>query len=122
MNAGHNPPILVSPSGSDQSGLMTLLDSTGILLGIDEDAAFTQSVIQLRSGDFIVLYTDGVTEAIDAEEDQFGMERLQGVLLENQDRPASEIAEALEMAIDQFSLDLTSHDDITLVIAKRLQK
>ena len=122
VNAGHNPPILVSPSGSDQSGLMTLLDSTGILLGIDEDAAFTQSVIQLRSGDFIALYTDGVTEAIDAEEDQFGMERLQGVLLENQDRPASEIAEALEMAIDQFSLDLTSHDDITLVIAKRLQK
>ncbi len=120
VNAGHNPPILISSSELGHSTPMLYLESTGIPLGIEEETSYTQNVVQLKPGDFITLYTDGITEAIDASEQEFGLERLQHVLLDHQDQSASEIAVALEEAIDHYSGDLTSHDDITFIIAKRL--
>ncbi len=117
VNAGHNPPIHVAPSQSIQT---SWLARTGIPLGIEEDSTYTQESVQLKSGEFVVLYTDGVTEAMDANDNLFGVDRLQGVLLENRDQPAPEIVAALEQAIDQFTGPVAPHDDITIVIARRL--
>lgn len=117
VNAGHNPPVLVAPS---QSILTSWLARTGVPLGVEEGSTYTQESVLLKPGDFIVLYTDGVTEATDANNNLFGVDRLQSVLLENQDRPAPEIAAALEQAIDQFSGPTAPRDDITIVIARRL--
>ena len=117
VNAGHNPPIHVAPS---QSIPTSWLARTGVPLGIEEDSTYTQESVLLKPGEFIVLYTDGVTEAMDPNDNLFGVDRLQGVLMENQDRPAPEIAAALEQAIDQFTGPIAPHDDITIVIARRL--
>ena len=117
VNAGHNPPIHVAPSQSIPTAWLT---RTGIPLGVEEDSTYTQESVQLKPGEFIVLYTDGVTEAMDADDNLFGEDRLKGVLLENRDRPAPEIAAALEQAIDQFTGPIAPHDDITIVIARRL--
>jgi len=117
VNAGHNPPIHVAPSQSIPTAWLT---RTGIPLGVEEDSTYTQESVQLKPGEFIVLYTDGVTEAMDANDNLFGEDRLKGVLLENRDRPAPEIVAALEQAIDQFTGPIAPHDDITIVIARRL--
>jgi sigma-B regulation protein RsbU (phosphoserine phosphatase) len=119
VNAGHNPPILVSTSGSTPTYSTTWLTNTGMALGIQEDAIYKQGSVMLNHGDFIAMYTDGVTEAMDAGDEQFGMERLQRVLLENQDKPATEIASTLERSLDQFTGGLPPNDDITIVITKR---
>lgn len=119
VNAGHNPPILVTTSGETPAVSTTWLTNTGMALGIQEEVIYKQGSIMLNPGDFIAMYTDGVTEAMDAGDEQFGMERLQRVLLENQEKPAAEIASALEMALDQFTGGLPPSDDITIVITKR---
>ena len=119
VNAGHNPPILVTASGPTPAYSTTWLTNTGMALGIQEDATYQQGSVQLNPGDFIVMYTDGVTEAMDTGDELFGMERLQRVLLVNQDKPAAEIASALESALDQFTSSLPPHDDITIVVTKR---
>jgi sigma-B regulation protein RsbU (phosphoserine phosphatase) len=119
VNAGHNPPILVTSPREGRSCQVAWLPGTGMPLGVEEDNLYTQNVVQLKSGDFIVLYTDGITEAIDADKNQFGMERLQQVLLDNQGLTSDEIVVALEKAIDQFTGDLAPFDDITVLIARR---
>jgi sigma-B regulation protein RsbU (phosphoserine phosphatase) len=88
-------------------------------LGVEEESLYTQDIIHLDSGDFIVLYTDGITEAIDAEKNQFGPERLEQVLLDNQGKTSSQLAAALEQAVDQFTGDTAPFDDITILIARR---
>jgi serine phosphatase RsbU (regulator of sigma subunit) len=119
VNAGHNPPILVTCSGVTPAYTTTWLTNTGMALGIQEEATYRQGSLQLNPGDFIAMYTDGVTEAMDANDEQFGMERLQRVLLENQEKSAAEIATALESAVNQFTGTLGPSDDITIVITKR---
>jgi sigma-B regulation protein RsbU (phosphoserine phosphatase) len=109
----------VAASGSTPAYSTTWLTNTGMALGIQEEATYQQGSVQLNPGDFLVMYTDGVTEAMDAGDELFGMERLQRVLLVNQDKPAAEIASALESALDQFTGSLPPHDDITIVIVKR---
>jgi len=119
VNAGHNPPVQVTSPRPGQPCLVTWLAGTGMPLGVEEESVYTQNVIQLNSGDFIVLYTDGITEAIDADDNQFGMERLEQVLLDNQGKTSSQIVAALERAIDQFTGDSAPFDDITVLIARR---
>jgi sigma-B regulation protein RsbU (phosphoserine phosphatase) len=119
VNAGHNPPLLVTSSPDCDACQLTWLEGTGMPLGVELDSQYSQKSVQLNPGDFVVLYTDGVTEAIDAQEQQFGVDRLQKVILENWDRSPSEIVAALEQAIDRFTSDAPPFDDITVVIAKR---
>jgi sigma-B regulation protein RsbU (phosphoserine phosphatase) len=71
VNAGHNPPLVVKPNGS----LLRLGDG-GPVLGEFEDWSAAQGEVRLDSGDRVVLYTDGITEAANADGDEFGAERL----------------------------------------------
>jgi len=118
VNAGHNPPALISASKPDAP--VTWLTGTGMPLGVEEDSIYQQGVVHLRTGDFIALYTDGVTEAMDGDYHQFGIENLQKALLENKDKPSAEIVITLEHAIEQFTGGIPPSDDITMVIARRL--
>lgn len=119
VNAGHNPPVLVSHRPEADVSPVQWLGSNGMPLGVEEDSEYTQGSIHLNSGDFILLYTDGVTEAIDARETQFGPQRLQEVLLEYKDKSADEIASGLEQRIDEFTANAPPGDDITIVLARR---
>lgn len=115
VNAGQNPPLLYSARQKQ----LTRLSRTGMALGVSEDALLTQQEAQLEPGDFILLYTDGLTDALDAQEQEFGMERLEQTLLAQYEAPASELAAAVSEAVLDFAGANSPFDDITLVVAKR---
>jgi sigma-B regulation protein RsbU (phosphoserine phosphatase) len=116
VNAGHNPPLLYR---ANQDELIELT-RTGMVLGLFEAVDFEQGTVQLNPTDFILLYTDGVSEAMDAHNREFGEERLRRILLDNRQAPAEDMAEALEQALTAFTGEAAPSDDITFVIARRL--
>jgi len=111
-NAGHNAPLLL------REGRWQALEADGIILGVDEDAHFEQREVTLEEGDLLVLYTDGVTEALNTAEQLFGVERLKAVLTANAARSCEEIAHTVVRAVGDFASGRPQHDDITLVLLK----
>jgi phosphoserine phosphatase RsbU/P len=111
VNAGHNPPFLLSSSGE-----MKELTVGGMVLGLFPGAQYEAETIQLQPGDHLVLFTDGVVEARNAEEEEFGMDRLSTLLRENAKATASEILDRLREAVLSFSANAPQHDDITMMI------
>ena len=116
VNAGHNPPFLYRAGHDD----FTALSRTGMPLGLFKAIEFQQQAVKLEAGDFILLYTDGVSEAMDTDNRLFGEERLHDLLIEHCNAPAESIAEALEGTLTEFIGTANPSDDITFVIARRL--
>ena len=116
-NAGHPPGYLVS----GQRGRRTIetLRSTGMALGVIEQAQWKQKVVKLGPGDVLVLYSDGVIEAEDAQGESFGDERLLDVVLANSGCSSREIQEALLNEVHRFSGNALRQDDIALIVIKR---
>jgi sigma-B regulation protein RsbU (phosphoserine phosphatase) len=114
VNAGHNPPILYHGN----SGTMEELEGTGIALGIMDDAEYTQKEVRMSPGDTIILYTDGVTEAINEREEMFEVERLVNVIKETNNATAQETLERIIRSVFQFSGTQPQFDDITLMVIK----
>ena len=115
VNAGHNPPLKYNSRRLQLENLVR----TGIPLGIEPDWTFEQANVSLDQGDFILFYTDGLVDAVDAEGDRFGMERLQQVLLDNGSSPPVEIIAAIEVALKSFVGQTIQYDDITILVSKR---
>jgi serine phosphatase RsbU (regulator of sigma subunit) len=117
VNAGHNPPLLARRSGEVEK-----LDTTGLLLGIFPAAKFEQRARTLNPGDIVVLFSDGVTEAARPDVDEeFGEERLAQSLARLKDLPARQIVESINREVHDFTRGAPPADDITLVIAKRVE-
>ncbi|MBN1890628.1 MAG: SpoIIE family protein phosphatase [Thermoflexales bacterium] len=116
VNAGHNPPLLHQAGAKH----VTALAPTGMVLGIDPDAAFDQRSVQLEAGDFVVLYTDGVTEAANALGEELGEARLRQLALDQRHAPAAEMVAALEAALGEFTTGQPPFDDVTVLVARRL--
>jgi len=114
-NAGHNPPLIVRANGVCET-----LGNGGVMLGILPMAQFQQGVAQLEKGDVLVLFSDGVTEAADPEDQEFGEERLAQLVAALRDRPASFIAEEIHREVAVFTQGAPPADDITVVVARRL--
>ena len=93
---------------------------TGMPLGLMPDATYTASEATLELGDTMVLYTDGITEAIDPEEEEFGRERLGECCVEHRDLPVDDMAEAIHTTVEAFVQGVPYHDDRTLVILRRV--
>jgi sigma-B regulation protein RsbU (phosphoserine phosphatase) len=74
--------------------------------------------LHLDPGDFLLLYTDGVTDATDAQQQEFGMERLEQVVLDHRQAPVVELMAALERAIQDFVGSTAPFDDLAIVVAK----
>ncbi len=110
VSAGHNPPFVVRRDGSHER-----LRQGGIVLGVFANQTFKSDVTQLQSGDRLVLYTDGVTEACNSEDEEFGEDRLLQVLQENAAAPAVEIQKKILQSAAQFSHG-TWQDDATLLV------
>ena len=111
-NAGHNPPLLLRPNGSTER----LLDG-GVVLGVFQDAVFTQSRVALSSGDRLLLYTDGITEAVDGDGVEFGEERLSCAARTAPDRSAEGIKDHVLAELAAFTGG-TFGDDATLIVAE----
>ena len=114
-NGGHNSPLIVHPDGS--SSLLPL--TGGIALGVVPDMPYQQQSINLAPGDLAFLYTDGVTEAMNAQEEEFGVERLQEVFATNPPRDPKEANEAVFKAVSDFAGDTPQSDDITCLAIYR---
>src|SRR4030081_2731460 len=112
VSAGHNPPFVLHGDGSHER----LLEG-GIVLGVFANQAFKSGVVQLQSGDRMVLYTDGVTEAWNSEDEEFGEQRLLTVLQANRRRSAAEIQKEILLAVSGFSHGMWQDDATLLVIA-----
>jgi sigma-B regulation protein RsbU (phosphoserine phosphatase) len=94
------------------------MGSRGIALGVVPEVAIATTALDLRHGDLLVLYTDGVTEAFNDMNEAFGEERLREFVRANRAMPAREILEGLVAEIRRFTGAAAQSDDITLVVVK----
>lgn len=118
-NAGHLPPLLFRPSSP---AWLQKLPRTGIPLGIYEDHTWSQSALLIEPGELLVLYTDGITDAIDTHEQVFGEARLRQVvqdLLARQEPSAQEVKAAILDAVQKFTGEAQQFDDMALVVLRR---
>jgi sigma-B regulation protein RsbU (phosphoserine phosphatase) len=115
VNAGHDPALWYR---ADRDKLVPL-SRTAVALGIFPDEPFDQQAIRLGPGDWLLLYTDGLTDASDADGNRFGMERVQSVLLPHRNAGPADLLTALEGAVERFAGDTPAFDDIALLLLKR---
>ena len=115
LNAGHNPPLIVHASGT-----MEQLAAGGLPLGIMADADFREGRTTLNPGDVLVIYSDGVSEAVSPTGEEFGPTRLYEAVARNLDASAAGIRDRIESALTKFAQGTPAGDDITMVIVKRL--
>lgn len=114
VNAGHNPPLLVSPGSSG----VTLLKARGIALGVIDDVDLEPVRVALSPGDVVVLYTDGVTEATNERDEEYGVERLSTLVQASKVSSAREIIDAIVEDVTAFAGSRPQFDDITLMVLK----
>lgn len=114
INAGHNPPLIGRADGT-----ITQLSSGGFPLGIIHGAEFELGETHLDIGEALVVYSDGVSEAVNLEDEEFGMERLSEVVKKNINASAAGMRDKVESALSAFTQTAPANDDITLVIVKR---
>lgn len=114
LNAGHNPPLIVHAAGTVEQ-----LSSGGLPLGIKRDAEYREGRTQLQYGDVLVIYSDGVTEAVSPAGEEFGPTRLYEVVSRNVEASAAGIRDRIESSLTKFAQGTSAADDITLVIVKR---
>lgn len=115
-NAGHCPPFHLS---ADQAGGVQRIVRTGISLGLLEDFNFEQAVVRLDPGDSLILYTDGITEARNAEGMLFGEESLLESVVARRGSPVHEIQDTILSDLGKFVGDTPQSDDIALIILGR---
>jgi sigma-B regulation protein RsbU (phosphoserine phosphatase) len=111
-SAGHNPPLLASRAG------VRRLTAGGLLLGAFPDAAFEEETVRLEGGDAIVLFSDGVTEARSAQDDEFGEERLVSCVAAHAGDSAAGLAAAVLDQVREFSGDAPPADDVTVAVIR----
>ncbi|HEY4721233.1 MAG TPA: GAF domain-containing SpoIIE family protein phosphatase, partial [Anaerolineae bacterium] len=114
-NAGHNPPIWFNA----RSGETKYLSVHGIALGVVPEVNLTDNRIALDSGDVVALYTDGLTEALNYQGEEFGVERLEHIIRAHSEQSAEEIVAAIQLAVEAFVGEELPFDDLTLVVVKR---
>ncbi len=116
VNAGHNPPCLVRADGT-----LSLLEHGGLILGVMPDPPpYASDTVSLLPGDTLVLYTDGVNEALSSEMKEFGDDRLQQLIIEQSGVDADRMLEAVRDAVHDFTTGAPQSDDITLLVLHRL--
>ncbi len=118
--AGHNPAFLVNPQ---RQPVLTEIKPNGMVIGVDKLGKYfpvvtKEEVVQLRAGDLVFQYTDGLVEATDKEKREFGEDRLKQLLLKYADCGAMQVIEFLEEAAQHHIGSLEQEDDITLVAFK----
>jgi DNA-binding NarL/FixJ family response regulator len=116
-NAGHPPGFLIGGSRGRIS--IESLRGTGMALGVSEQAQWKQKIVKLAPGDYLVLYSDGITEAQNRLGVFFGEERVQEVILSKIGRSARELQDALIEEVNRFEGYVPQQDDIVLVVIRR---
>jgi sigma-B regulation protein RsbU (phosphoserine phosphatase) len=116
-NAGHNAPMYYRA----EIGTIQLLENTGPVLGLAPDQKYQTENINMAKGDILLLYTDGIVEAVDVNFKLYGEDRLKQKLLQVKDLAPREITESILEEVQQFSAQAPYSDDKTLVAIKRVR-
>ncbi|MDZ7637675.1 MAG: PP2C family protein-serine/threonine phosphatase [Bryobacterales bacterium] len=114
VNCAHNNPLLLRANGE-----VELLDGPGLALGLMAFETQEQAMVEIRPGDILAIYTDGVSEALNLEDEEFGIERLGDVMKRLRSEDAETIVEGIFQAIEYHVGDAPQHDDITLMVLRR---
>ena len=116
-NAGHNPPLLfrAQPNGKEP---FSYLRPTGAAIGLVEEFQFGTETVTLRPGDILLLYTDGLTEAINPHEEEFGQERLVELVRDGSHWSAQELVREVRHRLQEFTHGQPLADDTTIVVCK----
>jgi PAS domain S-box-containing protein len=114
-NAGHPPPLLLSPCQSE----CRQLDADGLILGVNKNVAFEEKTVALSQGDLILLYTDGLTETENPEGEFFGLQRVNDILVQHAPQSPQTIITTLLEQLKIFRRSASFNDDITLMVFKR---
>lgn len=115
-NAGHNPPYVLR-----KNGMMEKLEEGGLILGIFKTVTpYAEASVTFLPGDVLVMYTDGVSEAMNQNNEQFTEERLEGVLKESTNLSAKEIIQKIQKELEIHTRATPQSDDITLLVLKVL--
>jgi sigma-B regulation protein RsbU (phosphoserine phosphatase) len=113
VNAGHNPPLIFrTRSGTCE---VLRLDRGGPVIGLAPESAFVDGCVTFETGDLMVAFTDGITEAMNAAGDEWGEERLAQVIAANRRRSARDLVEQITHGADEFTAGASQYDDMTLV-------
>src|SRR5512140_2444008 len=105
VNAGHNPGLWLSPGGA------TLLPSGGVPVGMMPAAVHREAAVTLGPGDTLLLYSDGITEALNRDDEEFGMDRLTQLALAGRGEPPAELSRRIFGAVSDFTAGVAQYDD-----------
>ncbi|MCD4818477.1 MAG: SpoIIE family protein phosphatase [Candidatus Cloacimonetes bacterium] len=115
-NGGHNLPYLIKNNGN----ISQIENTDGIALGVMDDADFHTNEIYLQKNDVLYLYTDGINEAMDKNDNEFSYQRLENILSNTKNANSKEITERTIDAVKKFTIDAEQSDDITVLVVKYL--
>lgn len=112
VNAGHNPPVLL------RDGRVIRLEADGPVVGLLPFAPYTEQSLTLAPGDLLVLYTDGISEAMTHADEEWGEERMIAAAQKVREKGADEVLRSMFAAADAFTAGAPQHDDMTLLVLK----
>jgi serine phosphatase RsbU (regulator of sigma subunit) len=115
-NGGHNPPLLIRTRTNETQ----TLEASGPIVGILPDAQFSDTIVKLEPGDILTLFTDGVTEQENENEEQFSLDRLKDLILSKEKDSAASLVSDVTEAVSTFAGTKEQEDDLTVVVAKIL--
>jgi sigma-B regulation protein RsbU (phosphoserine phosphatase) len=116
-NGGYQPPYVGNKSGNPSR---LLEGGGGTVLGILDDMEYTEDTAMLAQGEFLYLYTDGVTEAFNLDREQFSEERVEENLSRHGGQDAKALIEAVVHDVEAFSAPAEQHDDMTSLVVRRV--
>jgi len=119
VNAGHNAPMLFHRSSSADT--LVRLEPGGTVVGLLEDAQYLQGSVRLRPGDVLVAFTDGISEAMNLDDEEWGEERLMEAIQTARGASAEELLKHLFEAATRFAGAAPQHDDMTLVVLRAFE-
>jgi phosphoserine phosphatase RsbU/P len=115
-NAGHNPPLILSRSGSAPT--MRRLETGGPIVGLFETATFDEETVNLTPGDWLIVFSDGVSEAMSASGDEYGENRIVACVERHKSMEPRDLLEALFADVRDFTRGAAQSDDITAMVLR----
>ncbi len=116
-NAGHNPPLLLRAGGTSEP-----LTEGGVALGVLEDTHYDERPVAIEPGDIVVMYTDGVSEAENEINEQFGTERIEAIVRAHPNHSARELTQDIVAAVLDWAGERGLNDDLTLLVMRKLAR
>jgi sigma-B regulation protein RsbU (phosphoserine phosphatase) len=111
-NAGHNPPMVFGKNGVER------LEKGGLILGLFEHATFEEGTATLDPGDLLVAFSDGVTEALSTEGEEYGEQRLLDCVQANREKSVAELLDSIFASVREFTAGAVQSDDVTALVLR----